>query len=99
MVIWQPDMLSIEDGVHSALLEKESVRLVDGLKHHETMGIWNFIWIYAFMGRETEDRASSILVGKFSKDPWLITHPVPCKGSQHRSIIGKLVNDLIMSGV
>ena len=54
---------------------------------------------YAFMGRETEDRASPILVGKFSKDRWLITHPVPCKGTQHRWIIGKLVNDVIMSGV
>ena len=54
---------------------------------------------YAFMVRETEDRASPILVGKFSKDRWLITHPVPSKGTQHRWIIGKLVNDVIMSGV
>ena len=52
------------------------------------------------MGRETEDRVSPILVGKFSKDDrWLITHPVPCKGAQPRWIIGKLVNDVIMSGV
>ena len=51
------------------------------------------------MGRETKDRASPILVGKFSKDRWLITHPMPCKGTQHRWIIGKLVNDVIMSGV
>ena len=51
------------------------------------------------MGRETEDRASPILVGKCSKDRWLITHPVPCKGTQHRWIVGKLVNDVIMSGV
>ena len=50
------------------------------------------------MGRETEDRAPPILVGKFSKDRRLITHPVPCKGTQHRWIIGKLVNDVIMSG-
>ena len=54
---------------------------------------------YALMGRETEDRASPILVGKFSKDRRLITHPVPCKGTQHRWIIGKFVNDVIMSGV
>ena len=53
----------------------------------------------AFMGRETEDRAAPILVGKFSKDRWLITHLVPCKGNQHRWVIGKLVNDVIMSGV
>ena len=51
------------------------------------------------MDRKTEDRASPILVGKFSKDRWLITHPVPCEGTQHRWIIGKLVNDVIMSGV
>ena len=41
---------------------------------------------HAFMGRETEDRASPILVGKFSKDCWLIKHLVPCKGSRHRWI-------------
>ena len=35
------------------------VTLIDGWKHHLD---------YAFMGRETEDRASPILVGKFSKD-------------------------------
>ena len=38
-------------------------------------------------------------LGRFSKDRWLITHPVPCKGTQHRWIVGKLVNDVIMSGV
>ena len=32
---------------------------------------------YAYMGREAEDRASPILVGKFSKDRRLVTHPVP----------------------
>ena len=52
-----------------------------------------------FMGRETEDRVSPILVGNFSKDRWLITHFVPFKGTQHRWIIGKLVNDVIMCGV
>ena len=45
MGIWQPDMLNIGDGVHSALLAKERVKLIDGLKHHETMGTRNFIWI------------------------------------------------------
>ena len=54
---------------------------------------------YAYMGREAGDRASPILVGKFSKDRWLVTHPVPCKGTQHRSLVGELVNDVIMSGV
>ena len=54
---------------------------------------------YANKGREMEDRASPILVCMFSKDRWLITHPVPCTGTQHRWIVGKLVNDVIMSGV
>ena len=51
---------------------------------------------YAVMGRENEDRASPILVGKFWKDRWLVTHPVPCKGTKHRWIIAKLVNDVII---
>ena len=51
------------------------------------------------MGRETEDRALPLLVGKFSKDRWLVTSTVPCKGTQHRWIVDKLVNDVIMSGV
>ena len=55
--------------------------------------------LYGSMVREVEDRASPILVGKFSKDRWLLTHPVPCKGTQHRWIVGKLVNDVIMSGL
>ena len=50
------------------------------------------------MGRETEDSVANS-GGKFSRDRWLITHLVPCKGTQHRWIIGKLVNDVIMSGV
>ena len=36
---------SIEDGVFSALLAKERVKPIDGLKHHKAMGIRNFIWI------------------------------------------------------
>ena len=43
--IWLLDMLNIEDGVHSALLAKERVRLIHGWKHRETMGIQNFTWI------------------------------------------------------
>ena len=45
MGIWQPDMPSIEDGVHFALLAKERVNFNDGCRHHVTMGIQNFIWI------------------------------------------------------
>ena len=67
MGIWQPDMPSIEDGVHSALLSKERVKLIDGRRHHGTMGIPNFIWI-TLIWTETEDRASPILVGRFSED-------------------------------
>ena len=68
----------------------------DGWRHHETMGIQVE---YAFMGRAVEDRASPILVGRFSKDRWLITQLVPCKGTLHWWIVGKLVNEVIMSGV
>ena len=50
------------------------------------------------MSREVEGRASPILVGRLSKSRWLITHPVPCKGT-HRWIVGKFVNDEVMSGV
>ena len=39
------------------------------------------------------------LLGKFSKDRWLIPHTVPCKATQHRWIVGKPVSDVIMSGV
>ena len=74
-------------GVHSALLAKERVKLIDGLKHHETMGIQNFIWITLSWAEEPRTQR------------WLITHPVPCEGTQHRWIIGKLVNDVVMSGV
>ena len=51
------------------------------------------------MGRENKDSASAILVDKFSRDRGLIRHRVPGKGTQHRWIIGKLVNGVIMSGV
>ena len=70
-------MPSIEDGVHSALLAKERVKLIDGLKHHEIMGIRNFIWI-----------AFSWAVKPRTERRQFWTHPVPCKGTQHRWIIG-----------
>ena len=54
---------------------------------------------YVSRCREAVDRASPILVGKLSQGRWLITHLVPCKGTQHRLIVGKLVNEAIMSGV
>ena len=92
MSIWQLDMSSVENVV-------QSPSLTDGLKRHVTMGIQNFIWVAPTWSRETEDRASPIHVGSFSKDRWLITHPVPCKGTQHRWIVGQLVNDVIESGV
>ena len=53
----------------------------------------------SYMGREAEDRASPILAGKFSKDRWLVSQPEPCKSTEHRWIVGKLVNGVIMSGV
>ena len=54
---------------------------------------------YAYVSREAEDRASPIMVGKFSKDRWLVTHLVPYKGTQQRLIVDKLANDVIKSGV
>ena len=53
----------------------------------------------SYMGREAEDGASPILAGKFSKDRWLVSQPEPCKSTEHRCIVGKLVNDVTMSGV
>ena len=38
-----------------------------------------------------------ILVPRLWEGRWLVTHPVSCKGTQHRWIVGKLVNDVIMS--
>ena len=92
--IWQPDTPRIENGVHSALLAKGKSEAHRRMEASRDQVHPEFHLDYAFMGRETEDRASPIPVGKFSKDRWLITHPVPCKGTQHRWIIGKLVNDV-----
>ena len=39
------------------------------------------------------------LLATSPKDRWLVTHFVPRKGTQHRRIVGKIVNDQIMSGV
>ena len=97
MGIWQPDMPSIEGGVRSVSLAKsEAHRRMEASRDH---GHPELHPDYAFLGRETEDRASPILVGRFSKDRWLITHRVPRKSTQHQWIVGKLVNDVIMSGV
>ena len=54
MGIWQPDMPSIEDGVHSALLAKERVKLIDGFKASRDHGHRERHLEYAFIGRETE---------------------------------------------
>ena len=68
-----------EDGVHFAHQRMEASRDQGHPELH--LG-------YADMGREMEDRASPILVGRFSKDRW-ITHLVLCKGTQHRWIVWK----------
>ena len=54
---------------------------------------------YAYVGREAEDKSSPILVSMFSKDRWLMIHPMPCKGTRPRWMVGKLVKDVITSGV
>ena len=46
---------------------------------------------------DRRDRASMILVPRSWEGRWLVTHPVSCKGTQHRWVVGKLVNDVIMS--
>ena len=79
--------------VRSAWLAKERVKASRDHGHRELH------LDYAYMGREAEDRASPTLVGKFSKERWLITLPVPSEGTLHRWIVGKLVNDVIRSGV
>ena len=91
MVIWQPDTPSIEDGVHSVWLAMEGVNFTDGWKPHVTMGIQNFIWITPTWAERQRT--------EHSKDRWLITHLVSCKITQHRWIVGKLLDGVIMSGV
>ena len=54
---------------------------------------------YAYLGREGDDRATPILVGRFTKDRWLVTRPVPVKGARHPWVVNKLVQDVVMSGV
>ena len=71
--------------------KSEAHRRIEATRGH---GHPEFHLDYAYMGSEAEDKASPILVGKFSKDRWLITHHVPCKGTQHRWIVGKLVFDV-----
>ena len=57
-------MPSIEDGVHSALLAKERVKLTDGSKHHVIIGIRNFIWKTPTWAEKqrTEHSASSNMI-------------------------------------
>ena len=74
-------MPSIEDGVHSVFAGKGKSEAHQQIVTSRDHGHQELHLHYAFMGRETEDRASPILVSKFSKDRWLITHFVPCKGT------------------
>ena len=50
-----------------------------------------------YMKRATEDRELPILVGKFSKDRWLVARNKKCDDTQHRWIVDKLVHELITS--
>ena len=61
-------MSSIEGCVRSALLAMERVKLTD--ESSRDHGHPELHLHYAKMGRETEDRASPILVGKFPKVPF-----------------------------
>ena len=68
-VIWKQDMPNTEVGVRSVWLAKERARLIDGWKRRATMGIQSFVWTMPFWFDGSRG--------------WLLTHPVPCKGTQH----------------
>ena len=51
------------------------------------------------MERATGDRESSISVDWSSKDRWLVARSTKCEGTQHRWIVGTLVNKVITSDV
>ena len=53
----------------------------------------------ACVGRATEDRESSISVDRFLKDRWLVARSKKCEGTQYRWTVGKLVNEVITSGM
>ncbi len=48
---------------------------------------------YSFLGKKHE-KASPVLLGRFHKDRWLLTNPVPVKGASHKWIIQKLTDDI-----
>ena len=90
MVIWQPGMPNIERGsCPSCVAGKGQIETHRWLEASRDRWHPELHLDYACAGREAEDRASPILVGKFSKDRWLATHPVPCKGTQHRWIVAR----------
>ena len=95
MVIWQPDMPSINICPFSVAGKgkSESYRRMGASRDH---GHPELHLVYADLGG---GQSVTSLGGRFSKDRWLITHLVPCKGTQLRWIVGKLVHDVIMSGV
>ena len=51
---------------------------------------------FAWLERE-RDRVSMILVGEFSMDCWLLIRSMSCEYTQHRWIVGKLVENGIWS--
>ena len=53
----------------------------------------------ACMETATEDRELPILVDRFLKDRWLVAWNKKCEDTQHRWIVGKLLNEVITSGV
>ena len=61
------------------------------------MGIRKFV---ACMERATEDRGEgSISVDRFVKERWVVAQSNTCEGAKYRWTIGKLVNEVITSGV
>ena len=53
----------------------------------------------ACMETATEDRELPILVDRFLKDRWLVAWNKKCEDTQHRWIVGKLLNEVITSSV
>ena len=51
------------------------------------------------MERATEDRELPILVDRFLKDRWLVAQNKKCEDTQHRWIVGKLLNEVTTSDV
>ena len=74
----------------------EAHRRMEARRGHEHL---EFRLGCACMERATEDRELPILVERFLKDRWLVARNKKCEDTQHRWIVGRLLNEVITSGV